>query len=308
MSNPFEAPTAPPTTNSFETPWDFRLEYKSGKVQEAFGEIATAEQIKAGFSYYNKEAAQSFSLSRFTCIVVAPLAGVQGVAKEDGRYINYFSNLVKDTRTDFFQVRIQGIDKVQHEGIYADFNAQLPQGVGFTQVFHVYVVELKKYFAMALTVGLQNHLKTVIGKATNTKPEKVSLFGLCDLSSQYWGFRFTGGFHKCDKEGNEWAGKGDMYFMPEASCFTVNRKPETADWFELLDGASDKVSEYLVKSQDYILKPRSDQKAEAAPQASTHIPDTRFEPAPAMPGGFPTQEPPMQEESAPPVGVDDLPF
>lgn len=307
MSNPFDAPTAPPTSSSFETPWDFRLEYKSGKVQEAFGKVATPEQISAGFSYYDKEAAQKFSLANFTCIVVAPLAGVQGVTKDGERYMNYYSNLVKDTRTDFFQVRIQGIDKVQHEGIYADFKAQLPQGVGFTQVFHVYVVELKKYFAMALTVGLQNHLKAVIGKATNTKPEKVSLFGLCDLSSQYWGFRFTGNFHKCDKEGSEWNGKGDMYFMPEATCFTINRKPETADWFELLDGASDKVNEYLVKSQDWIMKPRTPDSEAKQPQAPTHTPNTRFEAPPAMPGSFPNVEPPIQEESAP-VGVDDLPF
>jgi hypothetical protein len=36
--------------------------------------------------------------------------------------------------------------------------------------------------------------------------------------------------------------------------------------------------------------------------------EDRFDAAPAMPGGFPTQEPPMQEESAPPVEIDDLPF
>lgn len=294
MSNQFDAPTAPPQSNAVTAPWDFRLNFKSGKTQEGYAQIATPEMAKAGFTYYDKDAAQNYKLEQlFTGIVVAVLAGVQGVTQEGDRYLNYYSNLVKDTSTDALQVRVSGIDKIQHQGLYADFKSHLPQGVGFTQVFIVYAVEQKKYFALSLTVGLQNHLKRAIGKATGTKPEKVSLFGLCDLTTKYWGFKFDGKMSKYDKDGNTWQGKGEMYFYPDCTCFTINKKAETADWFELLGAASEKVSEYLSRSQERAWKP-TDQK-----EVSQDL-------------NFPTTEPPIsnavQVEVPADQHTDDLPF
>ena len=254
MENQFDQPTAPPTGNSFSTPWDYRLQFKSGKVAEVFAAQATPDQVKAGFSYYDKDAGQNFKLESFTCIVVKVLAGVSGVTKDGDHYQNWYSNLVNDTRTDVLQVRVQGSDKIQYQGLYSQFKDQLPQGVGFSLVFLIYCLENKKYFALSLPVGLQEHLKNVIATTTHSKASKVSLFGLCDLSSQYWGFRFTGNMIKVNKEGQPYAGKGEMYFMPECSCFTINKKPETADWFELLSAANEAANEYVSKSQDNIWK------------------------------------------------------
>lgn len=298
MDNNFEQPKAPPTGNSFTTPWDHRLTFKSGKVAQGIAAKIDPEDVKAGFSYYDKDAAQNVRLDQFTCIVVKVLAGVAGVTKEGDYYQNWYSNLVADTRSDILQVRVQGSDKVQFQGRYADFKADLPSGVGYSLVFLIYCVESKKYFALGTTVGLQSHLKNVIAKATNSKPSKVSLYNLCDLTTQYWGFKFTGNLLKVDVDGNSWDGKGEMYFMPECTCFTINQKPETEDWFALLGLATDRANEYLNRSQEHVWK-------SSAPAVKRDVePDYNF----------PDTEPPAQPRSnavqveMPESEFSDLPF
>lgn len=302
MNFPTETPTAPPPSGVIQTPWDHRVNYKSGKVQASLAEIATPENIKPGFTYYDSDQRQQYEIAEFSAVVVAVLASAQGVEKDGDRYNNWFSNYVYDTRTEALEVRVYGIDRPVLTGIYSDIKNDFPQGVGYTQALVVYSPEYKKTYVINLTVGLQNHLILAIAKATNTQPKKVRLYGLCDLSTQYWGFKFTGKFIKVTKEGDLWNGTGEMYFMPECSAFVINQKPETESWFEIFNQKSAEVSEYVLSNQARIQKyapsaplpqeadmPRTSSHAQVAP-AST---DANF---------------PQLDVQSPASHEDDLPF
>lgn len=294
MSFPTEAPTAPPPSSTKSYPWAHRVNYKSGKTPAGFATKAMPEDVKAGFSYFDNEAKQNVTFGTFNAVVVASLAGVAGVSKDGDKYYNYYSNLVDDTRTDLLEVRMQGIAQPIASGLYSQIKQALPMGVGYTQVLICYVPEHKMFVALNLTVGLQHHLKAAIASATSTPVSKVNLFGLCELTSQYWGFRFTGGFQKVDKEGKAWTA-GEMYFMPECSAFIIRRKPETEQHFSVLDAGSKACQEYVSGEQIRIAgaKPLEQMKGETAP---TRTPEY-----------FPAEEPAFVEVEAP-ISTDDLPF
>jgi hypothetical protein len=293
-----ELPTAPPPAQQRSYPWTKRVDYRSGKVAQAFAAQAMPENVKAGFSYYDSEAKSSISLEAFQAIVVASLSGIAGVTKEGDRYYNYYSNLVKDTRTDVLAVRMQGVDKVIGTGLYSELKETLPSGVGYTQVLICYVKEYDQIMALNLTVGLQNHLKNAIAVATSTQASKVNLFGLCDLITQFWGFSFTGKFVKTDKEGKPWSGTGDMYFMPECNAFVVN-KAGNEDAFVMLNEGSAACFEYVQREQDKIYgATKAVESAPISAPARKHIGND----------DFPTNDTTSYSEEAPSPHGDDLPF
>lgn len=262
-----EVPTAPPPSQKRNYPWAHRVDYKSGKVIQAFAEKATPEDVKAGFSYYDTESKTNIPMTAFRAIVVASLSGVSGTTKDaGGKYLNYWSNLVNDTRTEAISVMMQGVDRAIYTGIYQDIKDQFPQGVSYTQVLICYIPEAKEYMSINLTVGLGNHLRRAIERATNAKVK--NLFGLCDLTTQYWGFVFEGGFSKVDKDGKNYSGSGDMYFMPNCTAFVLNAKPENVDQFTFLGEGSAGVSDYVKAEQDRIWGASKKPVKDAAPPVS----------------------------------------
>ena len=294
-----EVPTAPPPTQTSSYPWKHRVKYKSGKVQQSFAAQATPEQVNAGFSYYDSEAKQDVKLEAFKAVVVASLAGVFGVVKDaNDKYYNYYSNLVKDTKTDLITVRMQGVEKPQLHGIYKeDIKPNLPSGVSYTQVLVSYVPSLGEFVTINLTVGLQQHLINAIASATGVPAAKLNLYGLCDLSSQYWGFAFSGNFVKVDKNGALYNGNGDLYFMPEVTAFVINEKPETEKQFTLLNDGANAVSSYITEEQIKMFG--TTRRIEAATQTST--------PVQPQPAPFPTTDTTDHEKGALP-GDEDVPF
>lgn len=234
MDNFFEQPTQNDIPKSGASyPWVRFIEYKSGKTPAAFAADASPEQVKAGFSYYDKETQQTVHLEKFTGTIIAMLSGVQGTVPDGARYINYYSNLVADTRYQIIDVRmVYGESSVLvASGIYQDFKKDLPQGVGYAKYAIIYDHASGDCVAMRLTAGLDQSLREAIAAETEQSPARVNLFDLFQIQGRFWAFHFGGKFTKRTKEGEPWNGAGEMFFYPElkAGITTSQKFPALAD-------------------------------------------------------------------------------
>ena len=238
MNNQFEQPTQAPVRA--DKPWTRRVTYKSGKTPAGFATKATPQDVSAGFSYYDTNTKQKVEMPEFVAFVVATLSGVSGTVPDGKGYVNYFSSLVYDTRTDPIRVFMQGADRPIAQGIYKQLD--LPDGVNYSQYLICYLPDSDELVSLELTAGLQNAVKRAIGAACGERASKISLFNLCDLSTQFWGIRFSGEFEKRDKEGNEWKA-GEMYFMPKLTAGVVTTA-KNSPLIEILNEKSDAVRAY----------------------------------------------------------------
>ena len=295
MQPQFEQPTNAPVSSGGNRPWAIRLEYKSGKVSEGFAAGATPQQAKAGFSYYDKDAGQTVAVGEFTFYIVAALSGISGVTKDGDRYQNWYSSLVYDTRTQPISVWMQGVDRPVETGFYRDLKDKMPMGVGFRQVLICFDYQKKELAALSLTVGLSAQIQRAIGAACNTPANKISLFNLCDLSTQFWGIQFSGKFEKKTKDGDEWNGKGEMFFQPEllAGVATAAKAPELV---EELNGHAEAVRQYVTATVERIQQAPTAAGPATQPAATGRTPESNARPVavPADDANFPSD--------------DDLPF
>lgn len=306
MDNFFEQPTptdAPKGGASY--PWVRFIEYKSGKTPAAFAADATPDQVKAGFSYYDKETQQTVHLEKFTGTIIAMLSGVQGTVPDGTRYINYHSNLVSDTRTQIIDVRMgYGESSVLiASGIYQDFKKDLPKDVGYSKYAILYDHATGECVAMRLTAGLEQSLREAIAAETKQAPSRVNLFDLFQVTGRFWAFHFGGKFSKRTKEGELWTGQGDMFFYPElkAGITTSEKFPALAD----LEAA---VPAYLEAAQAAKAKKKHGTTGAAASTA-TAPPAQKLPPPPA--NNPQPQHAPFAGMEAPPFGTlegEDLPF
>lgn len=301
----FEQPTeAPVAANT--APYVRYIQYKSGKTPEAFAKNAKPEDVKAGFSYYDKEAGQSVRLDKFTACVVAVVSGVTGTVRNGDYYDNYFSNYVFDTRIQVLNVRQRGIQKVLYSGLYNDIKGGFPQGVGYTQFLIAYIVETKEVVSIELTTGLSAAIQRCIAETTGTSAKKVNLFHLCDLSTQFWCFSFLPEFEKRNKEGEAYAGKGEMYFMPKIQAFVV-RAEKSPESVEMLNSIAYEVRMYIDATQERIKAKTDNEEQEgqtpvSEPQPLQQKPVTRGN---ASEAPFPPEDITSYPENG---ENDDLPF
>lgn len=256
MSDFFEKPAQgdTPTKGGSTVPWTIRAEYKSGKTPPAFADAATPEQVKAGFSYYDKEAGAKVTLENFTASIVAITFGVSGTVPDGNFYINYLSNLVFDTRDQpmevFHFVGPHGDKKkaVVASGHYNDFKANLPNGVGYCKVLICWIHEIEQLASFQVSASMEQALKEGIATATGEKLGKISLFGIAESVERFWTFRFKAGqFTKRTKDGAKWAGQGDMFFYPNLTCGVM-----TAANVPGLPDHKQAVSDYIEASQKYL--------------------------------------------------------
>jgi len=242
MNDFLEAPTAqdaPKQTSS--VPWTARVEYKSGKTPQGFAAAALPEQVNAGFSYYDKEAKQRVFLGAFTATIIAMTSGVQGTVPDGDRYINYWSNLVFDTRDQLIEVSRSGDPVVKvATGIYNQMKEDLPDGVGYCKVAICYIHETMQFASFNLTSALEHSIKEAIGTATGKKAGQINLFNLFELSTRFWAFRFGSTFQKRTKDGYIWQDKGDMFFYPVLTAGIV-----TAEKFDFLPSLRSDVDTYV---------------------------------------------------------------
>jgi len=243
-----EADDAP--KSSSEAPWVKRVEYRSGKTPEGFAAAALPEQVKAGFTYYDKDQKANFQLTGFTASIVAILSGVSGtVPSGNNRYDNYWSSLVEDTRTQGINVYLgSGDNRVTiASGIYNTFKADLPDGVGYMKFAVCYLHETNECVLMELTASFENSIKEAIAAQTGQNPAKINVFNLFELSSKFWAIRFAGSFTKRTRDGIAWNGKGDMFFYPSLVAGVV-----LTEKFPMLAEISAQVTAYVDAGQKFV--------------------------------------------------------
>lgn len=325
MEDFFQKPEQGDATSSKSTaPWTKKVQYRRGKTPEAFAEQADPEQVKAGFTFYDKDQKVNFQLTGFTASLVAILSGVSGTVPNGSRYDNYWSSLVADTRDQQLSVFLGSGDNrvIIAKGIYNQFKADLPDGVKYRKFAVVYIHETKECALFEMSAAFENSIKEAIAAETGQNPAKINVFNLFDLSSKFWAVRFSGSFTKRTKDGVGWNGKGDMFFYPHLKAGVV-----LAEKFPVLSEISEQVTAYIQAGQKWFdggQKPHTSQADEAAGQAArveafatpselpkaTPLPHPDTVLPPANGARFPTQQVAMAEpwgDSAQPHG-DDLPF
>lgn len=298
-----EATDAPSASST--APWTKRINYKSGKTPEGFAATAEPEQVKAGFTYYDKDQGAKFQVTGFTASIVAILSGVSGTVPNGTRYDNYWSSLVQDTRSQKLSVYLGSGDNkvVIASGIYNDFKAGLPDGVGYTKTAVCYIHETKECVLIELSAAVENVIKEAIANETGQNPARINLFNLFELSTKFWAIRFKGAFSKRTREGVAWSGKGDMFFYPQLQAGVVS-----TEQFPILLQISTEVDKYVESGQRYLSQGQQAQTTnheQPSQSASNFAPPVKA-PALSSANNFPTEAPPAWTEVA--GDGDDLPF
>ena len=227
---------APPSSASGTSPYERYIDYRPGKTAPGYVDIATPERAKAGFSYWDKDQKETVKVPEFTATVIGVLASVSGATKDsDGRYWNYGSNYVFDSRQDTMVVRLKGAKEVTAQGIYkkefwplpkqgeqpVEGRNYLPEGVGYQMSLAVFCKEAKEIWVLEISATLQTAIINAIAQACNIPAKKVSLFNLCTLSTRFWTLKFGPGFEQKNVKGEPYSGHGDMFFLPQITVSTV---------------------------------------------------------------------------------------
>ena len=304
MTSDFEQPTAQdvPTRSNTDVPWKKRFDYKSGKTPEAFAMSATPEQVKAGFSYYDKDAGAKFSIDGFTASIVAVTFGVSGTVPDGKYYINYFSNLVFDTRTqpiEVFHFMKSGDEWKKHviaTGFYSDFKESLPDGVGYCKVLICWIHETNELVSINVSSQVETSLKEAIAEPTASHISKINIFEIAKSNERFWAIRFSGQFSKRTRDGKMWNGQGDMFFNPSFVA-----KVATAEKFPVLVEMKQAVKDYIEASEAQVWA--ASDKNKPTPTPLPH-PDTVLQSSQRVGNGFedpikvafPSEAPPINYE------------
>lgn len=238
-NNPFAPPDAGqlpgckqeyyPVVNyaAMKTPETFASQVNAATLTEA------RQKCKAGFYFYDKEAGKNIPIDRFSFAILEVYSGISGSRETNsGEWISYFSNYVKDSRTEPFTLFEKGIKRPVATGFYqgkksetdytklvvAGIETRIPEGAKFRLHMIVYWLEGDRILDLELSASVSREMKDAISKAEfaagrNVKPDRVNLYSLCD-GTAFWGFSVQK-FRKADKEGKDYAGKGDLYLFPE---------------------------------------------------------------------------------------------
>jgi len=281
--------TAPVTGTNF--PWDFQLDYKAGKTPQNYAGSATPEVAGAKFHYYDKDvkAKVDFALPS-TLIICDVLSGISGTIEEEGRYSNFYSNKVRDSRNEAMRLYMSGIDRSLITGLYGQIKSELPKGAKYQMYLLCLEPASKNVFLVSVGATLSDQIKRAIGARSSTNPDKVNLFGLFEISTKWWFLKLSGKFEKVTKEGKPYDGKGDLFFVPQMSAgvFHADNQP---DAHELCEQVRQTCTDYIRVTQERLWKPEP-------AQAQQDL-------APAV------AAPPMTWPAAPAVveqAPDDLPF
>lgn len=206
---------------TFKTPSTLAKHLTKAMIDEA---LATN---KLGFSFWDKEQTARIHLGQTATFVVLEVYSQISGKKEIAPNVleSYYSNKIRDSRTEEFAIFRQGEKRPIIKGLYADLKgdktkgipSKLPEGCGFHLVFVVYWLEGSRVLNLKVSVMVSAQLKQAIAVAEQsvhrkTKASDVSLFGLADTGS-LWGFQFQT-YKRVDKEGKDYEGTGDLYFVP----------------------------------------------------------------------------------------------
>lgn len=99
-----------------------------------------------------------------------------------------------------------------------------------------------------------------IAAVSNSKPEKINLLSLDDISSEIWGLDFTGELEKVNTESKPYDGKGDMFFAPVFTAGVIRAGGKYNDLFSTVSQLQDTMSAYVQNSQQYLSNGKTEEK------------------------------------------------
>ena len=262
--------TAP--TQGTALPWVKEIRYKAGKTQKNYANDATAQRSGAGFSYYDKEEKQNnpFALPA-TLVICEVVSGISGTIEQDGRFSNFYSNKVLDTRTQAIRVYESGRNFPVITGLYKEIKDQLPAGAKFQSWILAMHYQTKEAVLIEVSAGISIRLKKAIAERVGCKPDKVNLWGLGELTTKLWSIRMSGEYERVTKDGNPYEGKDDLFFVPKMEAGTIYLTEDASgaikDTFAKAEQIRADFAEYLAKTQDKIWRPEpaKEQSTEQAP-------------------------------------------
>ena len=304
-----------------------------------FGGKIHRDDLLCGFKYYKPETKEKNTLPSFTAYLLGVYYGSFSNGKERGE-INYQSNLVADTRTDilqsFYFLRT-GDDTYRREvlatGNYKNDIAPALEREGrkgsYTRVLVCYIVELDEVREIRLNATSEAGFLKAVAAARDIPEHKATFFGLNDLSSEIWGFRFTGEFEPVVFSAKEAKnvpptvpakeGAQKIYFQPIIKAGVIKMHNEKwKDTFDRVAAMQLEFADYIESEQQYYREWTKKKSGNSAPSAdhtqegpkANHT--TRQPATMATPDDFPTQD-----LTSYPVGnakevqvpyEDDLPF
>lgn len=313
--NPFGAPEAG------DLPVDRKyypvVEYGTMKTPQLSAKHITKEMInealatcKLGFSFWDKDAGQRIHVGDgFTFVVLDVFSQISG-QKEIGpkTYERYYSNKVKDSRSEPFAIFRQGEKRPIEKGLYQELKgdekkgiaSRIPKGCSFHLVFVIYWIEQNRVLNLKGSVLVSQQMKRAIAQAEASvgrakKESEVSLFALADSPTAFWGFKFQT-YTRVNKEGQEYKDSGDVYFVPVFYTGTV--KPDGAnanpDLFAICKAHQD-----AIRQEYQAMKERRKQYGDEVDVDDHSVAGTPVE----EDGRFPTEE-----QTTTPAPGDDLPF
>lgn len=253
-TSPFAAPDAG-NLQSGKQEFFPQLEYSTMKTPANFVVDVTPTKVadaranhKLGFHFYDKDAGAKVAVDKFSFVVLECYSGISGSCETSAgsnTWVSYYSNYVRNSKTEPFALWEKGIKRPIASGYYdgkkndydfakllrmpripdneavntrPDGCVKIPAGAGFHQHFIVWWIEGQRIMDLKLTTMVSREIKNAIARAEATagrkvKPDRVNLFALAD-GGAFWGFTVTK-FRRATKEGLDYAGAGEMYLVPE---------------------------------------------------------------------------------------------
>lgn len=300
------------------------ITYRAGKLEEVSsrmffeGRLTPADLVQ-GFEYWDKEKQERVKLTAFTAYVLGVYYGSfsNGQGKGD---IRYFSNLVQNTKTDILQLSYFMHDKRETLAI-GNYKADIVPALekegrkgGFTRVIVAYIAELKEVRAIHLGATAEAGFVKAIAKARGIEEHKASLFGLADLTSEIWVFKYDGEseavvFSPEDAKNvaatvAATAKNKVIYFQPLFLCGVIRESNEKfAETFRAVSQMQSEYSAYINSEQAYLREIW--EKGGNVSYGPTSAPAQQPERI-RQPDDFPTKDLTDYEDSRP--GSDPLPF
>lgn len=328
MQNYFDAPPEGAIPGATERPP--KITYRAGKTPEHYAKQTEqnkeVEEGRLGFRFYDKDLQSNVFLQAFTFIVLDVYAGVSGFEEGADRNTSYWSNRVKDTRKEEMIVWRSGQDGAFMRGLYAGKKSDtepatvggkpLPKAAKYTKFAKVFCIQLNRVCEIELSQGVERAMQRAVAKSTGAEDKwnKVWTLGLAD-NDHIWGFSLTG-YRRVTKQGDDYAGKGELFFEPVFHCGIVNpslRPDEHKKYVEMQNAEKALHEQYKAKNAAVTaseVEPSSGPTAYADQPIRTNI-TARHEPEHFDVGNVAVPSAPPGAPAFPdnaPAETDDLPF
>lgn len=299
------------------------ITYRAGTLEEVAskmffeGRLTPADMVQ-GFEYYDREQEARVKIPAFTAYVLGVYYGSfsNGEGKGD---IRYFSNLVQNTKTDILQSSFF-VNSERRTLAIGNYKTDIVPALekegrkgGFTRVIVAYIPELKEVRAIHLGATAEAGFVKAIAQARGTAEHTASLFGIGELTSEIWVFKYDGEsepvvFSPKDVRNTPatipaTAKNKKIYFQPKLQCGVIRSTNEKfAETFRAVSAMQTEYSAYIASEQAYLRNIwEKGGNVTYGPQPSQQPERIR------QPDDFPTRDVSDYDNSAP-VNLDDLPF